>query len=235
MSDNVRAIVLCAGAGLRMAEVTKGRPKSFLPVGDETLVERQVRLLRQSGVSDVTLVVGFMAELFEGRFEECSFVHNRDFRTTNTAHSLMLALVGKEAKTVFVLNADVFFAEDVIPGMLKNTAGTVAALDRKRNGEEEIKVFIDGPRVTAIGKYLSEHKSAGEAFGVYKLSPMFARYLARELTLQNNPRLFYESAMDQLLRGGHEMGFHDIGDGLAMEVDTPQDYEELLAHLKRNK
>jgi len=229
--DGVRAVVLCAGAGLRLAELTRGRPKSFLPVGDETLIQRQVRMLRDAGVSDITLVVGFMAELFQAEFPGCSFVTNADFRTTNTSHSLMLALSPREAGTVLVLNADVHFEESVIPGILGHPGETVAALDRKRNGEEEIKVFISGDRITAIGKYLNEKVSAGEAFGVYKLSPMFARYLRREILLQNNPRVFYESAMDQLLRGSHEMGYYDIGSGLAMEIDTPDDYRELLQRL----
>jgi choline kinase len=232
MTDNVRAVVLCAGAGLRLAEVTRGRPKSFLQVGDESLIQRQIRLLRQSGLVDVTLVVGFMSELFEAEFKGCSFVHNRDFRTTNTAHSLLLALSGRESKSVLVLNGDVYFEEDVIPSMLDHPGGTVAALDRKRIGEEEIKVFIEGDRITAIGKHLNEELSAGEAFGVYKLSPAFARYLARELGLQNNPRAFYENAMDRLLSGGHAMSFYDIGDGLAMEIDTPEDYQELVNKLK---
>ena len=231
MRDNVRAIILCAGAGLRVAEITGGKPKSFLPIGDETLIQRQVRALQLAGVGDITLVVGYMDDLFRESFPDLHFVVNRDYRTTNTAHSLMMALSAEEEKTTFVLNADVYFSEQLISGMVKTPGATAAALDRKRNGEEEIKVFLEGDRVTAIGKYLNEELSAGEAFGVYKLSPAFARYLKRELSLQNNPKVFYERGMDQLLRGGHRMEYHDIGEELAMEIDTPEDYYELLKQL----
>ena len=78
MSENVRAIVLCAGAGVRVAEITGGKPKSFLPIGDQTLIERQLELLRAAGVEDMTLVVGFEAKLFRDTFPECRFVENPD-------------------------------------------------------------------------------------------------------------------------------------------------------------
>ena len=234
MRDDVRAIILCAGAGLRVAEITGGKPKSFLPIGNETLIQRQVKALEMAGVSQITLVVGYMDDVFKTSFPNLQIVTNREYRTTNTAHSLMLALDAEEEQTTFVLNADVYFSEGLIARMADHPAGTVAALDRKRNGEEEIKVYLEGERITAIGKYLSEDLAGGEAFGVYKLSPAFSRYLKRELSLQNNPRVFYERGMDQLLKGGHRMHYQDIGQELAMEIDTPGDYYELLEQLGLN-
>ena len=211
--DDVRAILLCAGSGVRVAEITKGKPKSYLQVGNETLIERQLRLLRAAGVEHITLVVGFEAKVFRDSFPECNFVENPDYRSTNTAYSLALALRATEERTVLVLNADVYYEDGVIEGIIKHPAPTAAALDRKRNGEEEIKVLLSGNQLSNIGKYVSEDRSAGEAFGVYKISPQFARYLRRELLLQNNPKAFYERGIDQLLKGGHHMAFYDIGDG----------------------
>ena len=231
MTDTVRAIVLCAGAGVRVAELTRGRPKSFLPIGDETLIHRQLRLLKEAGVEDVTLVVGFQAKLFRDTFAGHQFVENPDYRSTNTAYSLSLALRTTEEKTGLVMNADVFFDETVIPGVLAHGGGCVAALDRKRNGEEEIKVLLANDQITGLGKYVNEDLSIGEAFGVYKLSPTMARYLRREILLQNNPKAFYERAIDQLLRGGHIMNVYDIGEAFCMEIDTPEDYFELIGSL----
>ncbi len=231
MTDNVRAIVLCAGAGVRVAELTRGRPKSFLPIADETLIHRQLRLLKEAGVEDVTLVVGFQAKLFRDTFAGHQFVENPDYRSTNTAYSLSLALRTTEEKTVLVMNADVFFDETVLPGVLAHAGGCVAALDRKRNGEEEIKVLLANDQITGLGKYVNEDLSIGEAFGVYKLSPTMARYLRREILLQNNPKAFYERAIDQLLRGGHIMNVYDIGEAFCMEIDTPEDYFELIGSL----
>ncbi len=228
MTENVRAIVLCAGAGVRVAEITRGRPKSYLPIGDETLIHRQLRLLKEAGVKDVTMVVGFQAKLFRESFPGYQFVENPDYRSTNTGYSLSLALRATEEKTVLVMNADVFYDETVIPGVVAHPGASVAALDRKRNGEEEIKVLLGGDQITGLGKYVNEDLSVGEAFGVYKLSPGMARYLRREILLQNNPKAFYERAIDQLLRGGHVMNVYDIGDAFCMEIDTPEDYFELI-------
>jgi choline kinase len=231
MSNEVRAIVLCAGAGVRVAEITGGKPKSFLQIGEQTLIERQLALLRAAGIEDITLVVGFEAKLFRDSFPGCRFVENPDYRSTNTAFSLALALRAKEERSILVLNADVYFDENVLPGILNAEGESVAALDCKRNGEEEIKVLHDGSRITGLGKYVNEDIAIGEAFGVYKLSPRFARYLRREILLQNNPKAFYERGIDQLLRGGHVMKTYDIEGSFCMEIDTAEDYYELIKNL----
>ena len=86
------AIVLVAGMSTRIRSLTGGLPKSFLKVGNETLIDRTHRLLRGAGAESITLVTGFEAETFEEAFPDSNFVHNPDFATTNTSVSLRLAL-----------------------------------------------------------------------------------------------------------------------------------------------
>jgi CTP:molybdopterin cytidylyltransferase MocA len=51
------ALILCAGRSSRM-----GAFKPLLPLGEETLIERAIRLFRGAGVADVTAVLGYQAE-----------------------------------------------------------------------------------------------------------------------------------------------------------------------------
>lgn len=230
---SARAVVLVAGMSSRIREATGGLPKAFLTVGGETLIARTIRLLGQAGVDDITLVVGYMEDLFREAFPRCHFVLNPDFEVTNTAVSLELALRPHEDRPVLVLNGDVYFGETVLPGILQFAPRTVAAIQRHPLSDEEVKVFTDGPRVTRIGKHLNEEKADGEAFGVYLLSPRFATYLKRELKLLNNPRVFYEEGMDRLLCAGHEMLHDDVGEDVVQEVDFPEDYAGLKARVDR--
>jgi len=232
---DARAIVLVAGISSRIREATGGLPKSFLKVGEETLIGRTIRLLGQAGVADITLVVGYMEDLFRAAFPGCHFVVNPDFEVTNTCVSLELALRAREDWPVLVLNGDVYFGEAVLPGLLAHAPDTTAAVNRHPLCDEEVKVFVERDRVVRIGKHLNDEKAYGEAFGVYLLSPRFATYLKRELKLLNNPRVFYEEGMDRLLCAGHEMRLHDVGAELVQEVDFPEDYEGLKSLVSPSK
>lgn len=51
------ALILCAGRSSRL-----GVFKPLLPLGEETLIERAIRLFREAGLADVTAVLGHRAE-----------------------------------------------------------------------------------------------------------------------------------------------------------------------------
>lgn len=225
---DTRAIILAAGMSSRIRDITGGKPKSFLEVGGETLIQRSVRLVRQAGIERVTIVTGFSADLFREAFPACEFVHNHEYKSTNTSVSLSLALSEpKPESTVLVLNGDVYFAEGIVEEMIADPDRSKAAIKRHRLTEEEVKVFVDGGMVKRIGKHLEESRAFGEAFGIYFFDARFAAYMRQELRLLGNPRIFYEEAMDRLLQGGHAVHAHDVGDRLVQEIDFPADYEQL--------
>ncbi|HPV05300.1 MAG TPA: phosphocholine cytidylyltransferase family protein [Myxococcota bacterium] len=230
-----RAIILCAGISSRIFELTKGLPKGLMEVQGEPVVGRIIRLLNGAGVTDITLVVGYREELFRERFPGCNFVTNPEYRATNTCVSLELALRTGETDSVFVINGDVYFEEGILQQMLSSGNGTVAAVSRHPLTDEEIKVFNQDGMVTKIGKHLNEDLAYGEAFGIYLMSPRFAVYMKRELNLLNNPKVFYEAAMDRLLSGGHEMHILDVGNAIVQELDFPADYAALMTTIADRK
>lgn len=223
-----RAIILAAGISSRIFELTKGLPKGLMEIGGEPVVGRIIRLLREAGVDDITLVVGYREELFRERFPECTFVTNPEYRSTNTCVSLELALKAAETSNVFVINGDVWFEDTILKQMLSCGHQTVAAVSRHPLCDEEIKVNVRDGLVTTIGKHLNDEIAYGEAFGIYLMSPKFSVYMKRALNLLNNPKVFYEAAMDHLLAGGHVMNILDVGDAVVQELDFPSDYENLM-------
>ena len=59
------AIILAAGFGMRMVPINTSTPKALLEVNGEPLIERTIRQLHEAGVTNITVVVGFMKEQFE--------------------------------------------------------------------------------------------------------------------------------------------------------------------------
>ncbi len=64
----MRAVVLVGGFGTRLQPLTLSVPKPMLPVGHVPIIERLVVGLARSGVSDVTLALGFKPEPFVDAF-----------------------------------------------------------------------------------------------------------------------------------------------------------------------
>lgn len=54
-----KAIILAAGEGTRLKKYTKDLPKGMLPFAGATLIERQLGLLRDAGIKDISVVTGF--------------------------------------------------------------------------------------------------------------------------------------------------------------------------------
>src|SRR5438067_1200865 len=56
-----RAVILAAGQGIRLRSTVDDRPKGLIEIGGEPLVGRSIRLLRDAGVDEVTIVGGHLA------------------------------------------------------------------------------------------------------------------------------------------------------------------------------
>lgn len=70
--DDVKAMILAAGRGERLAPLTDRVPKPLLEVGEETLLERHLRRLAAAGFTDVVVNVSHLGELIESRLGDGS-------------------------------------------------------------------------------------------------------------------------------------------------------------------
>ena len=59
---NFTAIILAAGRGRRMGELTADKPKSLLRVAEKSLLEHTVDFVRRAGATQIIIVAGFYAE-----------------------------------------------------------------------------------------------------------------------------------------------------------------------------
>src|SRR5205823_13632211 len=105
----MRAIILAAGKGSRLEPACGETVKCLIGLGGITLIERQLRYLRASGISEIAVVVGFQAEcIWCACGHDVVYIDNPIFADTNRIYSLWLAR-NFFGHGFVVLNSVVFF------------------------------------------------------------------------------------------------------------------------------
>lgn len=109
----MNAIIMAAGMSARFAPLSFERPKGLLRVKGEVLVERQIRQLQEAGISDITLVVGYKAEMFSYLKDkmDVDIVVNEDYYRYNNTSSLIRVV--DRLDNTFVCSSDNYFTENV--------------------------------------------------------------------------------------------------------------------------
>jgi choline kinase len=228
----MKAVILAAGRGKRLAESGWDQPKCLLPFGDRTLLGHMLAAIVDCGIRDVVVVVGYRQEMVRQAVAaagvEATFIVNDEFATTNTINSLYLARDLLDDDFVY-FNADILFDGQILPMLLDGPDGRLA-VDVKHCGAEEVKVVV-GPsgRIERIGKQLPLEACRGEFIGIGKFARTaaadFVAALIRHNEQLDHRNLFFESAVDDIL-ASHAHWAVDIGDLLAIEIDSPEDLDE---------
>jgi choline kinase len=225
----MRAVILAAGRGGRLRDVTGNRPKCLARVGDRMLIERQIRSLRGCGIDSITVVAGFRAaDVRRSCGAGVDVVVNARYASTNSLYSLWLArdllLDG-----FVVLNCDVLFHDQLLRDLLSSRdedALLIASPRDQHYGDEEMKVRVRRGCVVEIGKAFDPADADGENVGIAKFGPDGARMLIEEADALVRagairewlPRAFAAFALRRPLHVVETRGYPWI------EIDFPEDY-----------
>lgn len=106
------AVILAGGKGTRLKPFTASFPKPLVPIGDIPILEILLTKLKNSGITDITLTLGHLAELIQAYLSQrpqlldgLAIHYVRETEPTGTAGSL--SLVEGLTETFFVVNGDV--------------------------------------------------------------------------------------------------------------------------------
>ncbi len=228
-------MVLAAGAGRRLAPYTDTLPKTLVPVdGDRTILDIALGNLAAAGLDEVVIVTGYAAGAVQERKQALEERHgvtltlafNPKAEEWNNAYSLWCA---REhfARGVLLINGDTIHPVSVEETLLANRGPDIllALDDVKPLGEEEMKVHLEGDRMTRINKALDPATAQGEYIGLTVIEPVAADGLADALqaTFERDPQLYYEDGFQEYAdRGGH-VGVAPIGAVEWVEVDDQSD------------
>ena len=238
----MRAIILAAGRGMRLRQANdKSIPKCLLAFGEMTLLERHLRLLREVGVDEVVLALGFRHGLIEAELDRIAWhprpeiVINDQFELGSvlTVHTVAEAMT--RGGDVLLMDADVLYDSRIASALARGRASINRLLiDREfEPGDEPVKVCLrDGVPIELRKRIEPDlaYDSIGESVGFFRfdesgarrLAALVAGYVARD----GGVRLPHEEAVRDLIREASlVIETVDVTGAPWIEIDFPTDIE----------
>ena len=231
----MKAVILAAGPGTRMRPLTEDCPKGLLELNSESIVGRQVRLLKEQGFeeSDIAIVVGYRADDFRERFSESSItlIENEVWSETDNLYSFKLSRSFAEGNDFLVINGDAIFSEGLLESIL-DIDSSGYPLDMEAPDDESIKVEVRDGRMTRIlGKEPDEYD--GVTTEVFRIASEDSEKIfdAADEISEEDKTQWFDSAVDQILDDCYFEAV-DVSDEFWREVDNPEELEQVREELK---
>jgi choline kinase len=248
----MRAIILAAGRGVRLQLPEDSQlPKCLLRFDDMTLLERHLRMLRNAGVTEVVLALGFRHELVQAELDRLAWtprpeiVLNMNFELGSvlTVHTVADALT--RGGDVLLMDADVLYDERILRALVAGGRPVNRLLiDRDfEAGDEPVKLCVQDGVPVELRKQLAadlKFDTIGESVGFFRFAPAGAQRLAAlvagyiESGRTNMP---HEEAVRDLLKEKSQL--IDVADVTGfpwIEIDFPIDVaratQEVLPQLQ---
>ncbi|WP_048189860.1 bifunctional sugar-1-phosphate nucleotidylyltransferase/acetyltransferase [Methanobacterium sp. SMA-27] len=163
----MKAIILTAGEGTRMRPLTVTKPKTMLQVGGKPILQYNVESLRNAGVSDITMVVGYREEVIKNHFKDGSFLGVKINYVTQEQRLGTAHAIGSTKDTIkgkfIVLNGDIIvdpvLIEDLIQKYNSKSAKSLLVLTEVDDPSSFGVVELNGDKIINI----VEKPAPGEA------------------------------------------------------------------------
>jgi choline kinase len=240
----MRAIILSAGQGKRLLPLTRTTPKCLLDVQDGiSVLSFQLRTLAACGISEASVIVGFGAD----QVEEHLAAHPVAGLTARACYNPFYAmsdnlatvwLARSEMQDDFLLmNGDTLFEADVLRTLLASPDAPLTLTINVKEGydDDDMKVSLDGSRLTAVGKTLRPDVVDGESIGLMYFRgggvAAFQDALEGAIREPEALRLWYLSVVNGLA-DSMEIRTADISGLWWGEVDSPEDLDNVRDALR---
>lgn len=195
------AVILAAGRGTRLQPYTFDIPKGFMPVGDERLIERSVRLLKESGIKNIIIGTGHLHEHYEKFAKENGLKTflSPDFATTGSFHTLIYGsdLIKGD---FLLLESDLLYHSNAIKGLLMSEGRDVILTSGFTQSNDEVYVEIESGQLKNLSKKKEDLKSIdAELVGIWKISTaLLAKLKEHHSSSDDGTKKDYEIAIAEL-------------------------------------
>lgn len=181
----MQGIILAAGMGKRLKELTAGNTKCMVPVNGVTLIERCLKILDRKGLSRIVIVVGYEGKKLMDYVNTLDistpiiYIDNPIYNKTNNIYSLSLASDYLVSEDTLLLESDLIFEESLIDMLIEDERDTLALVDKYQSWmdgtcmvldeEDAIVDFIPGKHLNYSdkGKYY-------KTVNIYKFGKQFS-------------------------------------------------------------
>ena len=105
--SSTKAIILAAGRGSRMKNLTEEKPKGLVEFRNKPLIDWQIETIRSLGITEISIVTGYKRELFKSK--ELFEFHNPRWAETNMVYSLCRADDWLSETDCIISYSDIFY------------------------------------------------------------------------------------------------------------------------------
>lgn len=155
----MKAFILAAGIGTRLGELTKDTPKCLIKIGNKTILEHQIGLLKKIGINEIVVIIGKDGSCWTenniSRIKEINpeIIINLDNKNTNNTYSLRLALENIEKEDILIIDGDLAFSEELIVGIISEKSTLLLSKKFEKKDEPGNRIELDsGGKIINIGR-----------------------------------------------------------------------------------
>jgi NDP-sugar pyrophosphorylase family protein len=227
----MRAVILAGGKGTRLAPYTAVLPKPLMPVGEMPILEIVIRQLASHGIQNITLAVGYLAELLmaycgDGSKFGIKLNYSREEQPLGTAGPI--SLIPNLNETFLVMNGDLLTTINYTAMWnYHRERGAIATLASYRR---QVKIDLgvieseDGWLKNYIEKPIYHY---AVSTGIYIFEPDVLKFV------EHAQRLDLPDLVLRLAHAGHKVNIFNF-DGYWLDIGRHDDYDaavqEFVAH-----
>lgn len=237
----MQAIILAAGMGKRLGELTKNNTKCMVEVGGVKLIERALRILDKKSLSRIILVVGYQYEnltTFVNSLQLATpieYIVNDVYNRTNNIFSLSLTKEQMMQEDTLLLESDLIFEERLIDLLIEDKRDTLALVDKFESWMDGTCIVVDeNDNITDFipGKLLKYHEKEHyyKTVNIYKFGAEFSQNVyvpfleAYAKVMGNNE--YYETVIKLILMlDKNTMKAKRLNGEMWYEIDDIQDLD----------
>lgn len=246
----MKLIILAAGKGSRLGELTKNTPKPLMDLGNgKTLLETQLdNILSSNSIEEVILVVGYCAEQIEAKIKKYQkegmlirTIYNPFYEVSNNLMSLWMAKHEMDEDFI-VTNGDNIFEPIVFKDLVEKNKNGIFLTISKKSGydEDDMKVIIDNG-IERVSKQIKSEEANAESVGLTLISgqkyrEVFKNSLEELARDQDYINKFWLEIFNRLADKGVSIKPFEInGKELWTEIDFHGDINNLVKDLMAKK
>jgi len=173
----MKSIIIAAGSGRRIPEISQSIPKSLIKINKKSILKRQIDLMTKSKITQVAIVKGFKSNKIN--FKKVKYFYNKNYKKNEQLDSLLCA---KEwfSDDLLITFSDIIYDISIIKKMIKSNHDFTIAIQKNwkkkykkrfdHPTDQADKVLIRDNRIINIGKKLPLSKTNGEFLGIIKIN-----------------------------------------------------------------
>lgn len=236
----MQAIIMAAGKGSRLGNLTEGKPKSFAELKGRKLIEYNLMLLEQFHVDEIILVTGYQSEQFEELVKDrknIKIVYNPFYEMVNVLGSFYMGMEKLHDDFIY-LHADTLCEPSIFEKLVKMESDVTLPVDYKTCDDEAMKIRSCNGKVAEITKQMPNELAEGEFIGMASFRKKVLPALkekTKQLMKEKAFGAYFESAVQRLI---DKEVFNIIAvpteGAFWAEIDFIEDYEKAAAEIPQS-